>query len=142
MTGRSVTLVLVTGDFFATTDGLERLSDELPERLEAIGECGLPDTLVHGDLHPGNARTDDAGRLTIMDWGDCVIGHPAVDILRLTEGLAAPEPVLEGWAYRWRRERSGSEPLRAAQLMRPIAALRLAVVYAGFLDAIEPAEWP
>jgi len=132
----------VAAPFFDTIDGLGELVDELPERLEAIDECGLPDTLVHGDLHPGNVRTDDTGRLTIMDWGDCVIGHPALDILRLTEGLDAPEPVIERWAYRWKQAQPGSEPLRSARLMRPIAALRFAVVYAGFLDRIEPAEWP
>jgi hypothetical protein len=132
----------VAAPFFDSIDGLSELIDELPERLKAIDECGLPDTLVHGDLHPGNVRTDPAGRLTIMDWGDCTIGHPAVDILRLTEGLETPEPVIEGWAYRWKQAQPGSRPLRAAQLMRPIAALRFAVVYAAFLDAIEPAEWP
>jgi len=132
----------VAAPFFDTIDGLEQLIDELPDRLKAIDECGLPRTLVHGDLHPGNVRTDENGRLTIMDWGDCAIGHPAVDILRLTERLDAPEPVIEGWACRWTRARPGSRPMRAAQLMRPIAALRFAVVYAGFLDAIEPAEWP
>ena len=132
----------VAAPFFGIIDGLTELIDEVPARLKAIDECGLPDTLVHGDLHPGNVRTDDNGRLTIMDWGDCAIGHPAVDILRLTEGLDAPEPVIERWAYRWKQAQPGSEPMRAAQLMRPIAALRSAVVYAGFLDAIEPAEWP
>jgi hypothetical protein len=132
----------VAAPFFATIDGLRELIDELPERLESIEECGLPDTLVHGDLHPGNVRTDGAGRLTIMDWGDCGIGHPAHDILRLTEGLDRPEPVIEQWAYRWELAQPGSRPMRSAELMRPIAALRLAVTYAAFLDAIEPAEWP
>ncbi|MCU7724726.1 aminoglycoside phosphotransferase family protein [Actinoplanes sp. KI2] len=132
----------VAAPHFDTVDGLAELIDDLPGRLKAVDECGLPDTLVHGDLHPGNVRTDDAGRLTTMDWGDCVIGHPAIDILRLTERLDAPEPVIERWAYRWEKAQPGSRPLRSAQLMRPIAALRFAVVYAGFLDAIEPTEWP
>ena len=132
----------VAAPFFDTIDGLAELIDELPERLKAIDECGLPTTLVHGDLHPGNVRTDDGGRLTIMDWGDCTIGHPAIDILRLTEGLEAPDPVIERWAYRWKKAQPGSDPMRAARLMRPVAALRFAVVYAGFLDRIEPSEWP
>jgi aminoglycoside phosphotransferase (APT) family kinase protein len=102
----------------------------------------LPATLVHGDLHPGNARTDADGRLTIMDWGDCTIGHPAYDILRLTVDLPDPAPVLEQWAYRWARDVPGSDPLQAAELLRPVAALRDAAVYAGFLAAIEPAEHP
>ncbi|MFF5294624.1 phosphotransferase family protein [Paractinoplanes globisporus] len=123
-------------------DGLGDLLDELPGRLAAVDDCGLPDTLMHGDLHPGNTRTDDAGRLTIMDWGDCTLGNPAFDILRLTERLDTPDPVIEQWAYRWKKARPGTDPLRVAQLLRPVAALRGAVTYAAFLDAIEPSEWP
>ncbi|HEX5205086.1 phosphotransferase family protein [Paractinoplanes rhizophilus] len=132
----------VAAPYFDKIDGLEALIDSLPGRLEAVAECGLPDTLVHGDLHPGNTRTDDAGRLTIMDWGDCTVGNPAFDILRLTEGLADPGPVTELWAYGWKKARPGTRPERAAQLLRPVAALRGAVTYAAFLDAIEPSEWP
>ena len=97
---------------------------------------------MHGDLHPGNVRTDDVGRLTILDWGDCTIGNPAFDILRLTEGLDDPAPLIEAWADRWATTVPGSDPLRAVELLRPVAALRAAAAYAAFLDAIEPAEWP
>lgn len=123
-------------------EGLGELIDDLPRRLAEVAECGLPDTLVHGDLHPGNTRTDDRGRLTIMDWGDCLIGNPAFDILRLTERLDDPDPVIRAWAYRWRKALPGTRPERAADLLRPVAALRSAVVYADFVANIEPSEWP
>jgi hypothetical protein len=135
-------LAQVAKPFLDRIDGLGELLDGLPERLAAVAECGLPDTLMHGDLYPGNVRTDDAGRLTIMDWGDCTIGHPAFDVLRLTGGLDDPEPVLRRWAYRWEKSLPGTRPRRSAELLRPVEALRAAVVYAGFLDAIEPSEWP
>ncbi|WP_433366049.1 phosphotransferase [Actinoplanes sp. CA-142083] len=128
----------VAAPYYDEIAGLEKLVESLPERLDAVAECGLPDTLVHGDLHPGNTRTDDAGRLTIMDWGDCAIGNPAFDILRLTEGLVDPGPVIELWASGWKN----AQALRAVELLRPVAALRGAVTYAAFLDAIEPSEWP
>jgi Phosphotransferase enzyme family len=125
-------------------DGLRELIDDLPRRWAAIDACGLPDTLVHGDLHPGNVRTGPDGRLTILDWGDCTVGHPAFDILRLTGGLAPGEQdaALDAWAGRWRRSVPGSDPRRAVELLRPVAALREAATYAGFLAAIEPAEAP
>jgi hypothetical protein len=132
----------VAEPFLDRIDGLDRLIDDLPRLFAEVAACGLPDTLVHGDLHPGNVRTDDAGRLTIMDWGDCVVGNPAFDILRLTGDLPDRGPVLDRWAYRWEKSVPGSDPRRAAQLLRPVAALRGAVAYAGFLDAIEPSEWP
>lgn len=135
-------LARVAEPYFGSIDGLQGVIEGLPERFRQVAECGLPDTLVHGDLHPGNVRTDAAGRLTILDWGDCTVGHPAFDILRLTGGLADPEPVLTAWAYRWKRALPGSEPMRAAQLLQPVAALRAAATYAAFLDAVEPTEWP
>jgi phosphotransferase family enzyme len=122
--------------------GLSKLLDDVPRRMAEIAACGLPDTLVHGDLHPGNTRIGPDGRLTIMDWGDCTRGHPALDILRLVEHLDEPDEVIGRWAYRWELSVPGSEPRRAAELMRPMAALRAAEAYAGFLAAIEPAEHP
>jgi hypothetical protein len=49
-------------------------------------------------------------------------------------------PLLEVWAQRWRDRVPGVDPLRAAALIEPVAALRQAVIYRGFLDAIEPSE--
>ncbi|GIE92774.1 aminoglycoside phosphotransferase family protein [Paractinoplanes rishiriensis] len=132
----------VAASYYDRLDGLRKLIDGLPERLAAVAECGVPDTLVHGDLHPGNVRTDRAGRLTILDWGDCTVGHPAFDIIRLTGGLADPGPLLRAWADRWTSTVPGCDPLRAVDLLRPVAALRGAAVYQAFLDNIEPSEWP
>jgi hypothetical protein len=127
--------------YLGSIAGLGELIADLPRRLDALAACGLPDTLVHGDLHPGNARLDGAG-VVIMDWGDCTVGHPAHDILRLTGGLPAAEaePLVATWASRWRAAAPGSDPERAVELIRPVAALRSAAVYAGFVAAIEPAE--
>jgi hypothetical protein len=44
------------------------------------------------------------------------------------------------WAELWRRERPGSDPTRALELVLPIAALRQALIYRAFLDGIEPSE--
>ncbi|KUL32748.1 phosphotransferase family protein [Actinoplanes awajinensis] len=122
--------------------GLAELIDGLPERLAAVAACGLPDTLLHGDLHPGNVRTDGEAGLVIIDWGDSGVGHPAFDLLRLTDGLDNPEPLVAAWAQRWRETAPGCEPERAVELLRPVAGLLGAVTYAGFLAHIEQSEWP
>ncbi|MEU8260397.1 aminoglycoside phosphotransferase family protein [Micromonospora sp. NPDC048999] len=116
---------------------------DLDERLDQVRDCGLPDTLVHGDLHPGNVR-GDGRRQAVIDWADSFVGHPAFDILRLTETLApsAAAPLLDAWAARWRADLPGSDPERAVDLLRPVAPLRLAAVYAMFLAGIEPSEHP
>ncbi|MGW5667099.1 phosphotransferase family protein [Micromonospora sp. NPDC003776] len=115
----------------------------LDDRLDQVRDCGLPDTLVHGDLHPGNVR-GDGHRATIIDWGDAFVGHPAFDILRLTETVdeATAGALLDAWAARWRADAPGSDPHRAVDLLRPVAPLRMAAVYAMFLAGIEPSEHP
>ena len=45
---------------------LEQMIRRLPPAVADIESCGLPDTLVHGDFHPGNVRGVD-GRMVILD---------------------------------------------------------------------------
>jgi Ser/Thr protein kinase RdoA (MazF antagonist) len=114
----------------------------LPSRFAEIAACGLPDTLVHGDFHPGNFRGDES-TLTLLDWGDCGIGHPLLDQPAFLGRVPADAvAVREHWLRQWRGAVPGSDPARAALLLAPIAAARQAVIYRGFLDRIEPAEYP
>ncbi|MFI5937239.1 phosphotransferase [Actinoplanes sp. NPDC051494] len=123
--------------------GLDDLLDELPARLAAVAACGLPPTLVHGDLHPGNVRARPDGSRVIVDWGDSFVGDPAFDILRLTEDVPAEAPeLISGWAARWRESVPGCDPQTAVELIRPVARLRAAAQYQDFLDHIEDAERP
>ena len=113
----------------------------LPRRFAAIAACGLADTLVHGDFHPGNLR-GDARALTLLDWGDSGVGHPMLDqpafLTRIPRDTVGP--VRAHWLQRWRAAVPGCDPDRAAALLAPVAAARQAVVYRRFLDGIEPAE--
>lgn len=117
--------------------GDPRLLDGLAERLAALAACGLPDTLVHGDFHPGNVRGE-----VILDWGDTFLGHPVFDVHRMVEDLpeGAAAPLVAEWCRWWRAAVPGCEPERAYQLSKPVVALRNAMTYADFLDRIEPAE--
>jgi hypothetical protein len=125
----------------ATRVALRGLLDGLPERHAAIASCGIPETLVHGDFHPGNVRGDDT-RLVILDWGDSGVGHPLLDQTAFFERVPAQDQhsVVADWSALWRKAIPGSNPDRAAELLQPVAALRQAVIYRLFLDRIEPAE--
>ena len=120
---------------------VDQLVDGLERRLAEVEECGLPDTLVHGDFHPGNLR-GTAPDFLILDWGEVGVGNPMLDQFafcrRLTPGDRAA--VEEHWARRWQRLRPGCEPARAASLLRPVRSLMAAATYQGFLDQIEPDE--
>ena len=139
-------------------DTFERTADELdaptrralsaaiaamPDRFAAVDACGVPDTLVHGDFHPGNlVGGTDGAPLVLLDWGDCGVGHPLLDQAAFTARLAddALPIVTASWARLWRAAAPGCEPERAGALLAPIAALRQAGIYRMFLDGIEPDE--
>jgi len=115
----------------------------LAERFAQLEECGLADTLVHGDFHPGNWHGPDSA-LVLLDWGDSCVGHPLLDQPAFLERV--PSDALEAmralWNEAWRAHAPGSDPARAALLLAPIAAARQAATYRHFLDQIEPSEHP
>lgn len=120
---------------------LDRFVAGLPQRFGGIASCGLPDTLVHGDFHPGNFR-GTAWRLALLDWGDSGIGHPLLDQPAFLTRIAAEHlPAARAhWENRWRAALPGCDPVQASILLAPVAAARQAVIYQKFLDNIEPAE--
>jgi hypothetical protein len=122
-------------------EGLEELVTGLPERFDAVGSCGLPDTIVHGDFHRGNLRGPE-GSLVLLDWGDCGAGQPMLDQAAFLEGLDPEDEhaVKQAWSAAWRRLVPGCDPDRAAALLAPVSALRQALIYDTFLAGIEPTE--
>ena len=120
---------------------VEHLVAALPQRIAAIEACGVPDTLVHGDFHPGNVVGDEDGYV-VLDWGDCFVGHPMVDELAFTRRLDGEDlTAARLWFVdAWRRVVPGADPARAAELLRPVLPLLAAVMYADFCAAIEPSE--
>jgi len=121
---------------------LRRLLDEAAGRVAAIEACRLPNVLVHGDAHSGNARIGPgAGRGIWFDWGDARVGHPLLDLGVLERpGVQRREALTSHWLDAWKAAVPRSDPHRAWPLVRPLAALGDAVVYQGFLDAIEATE--
>jgi Ser/Thr protein kinase RdoA (MazF antagonist) len=124
-------------------DALASFLRALPGRLAGLADCGLPDTLVHGDFHSGNFR-GGGGALTLLDWGDSGVGNPLLDQPAFLDRAPTDQvPALrDHWRDRWREFAPGSDPARAAELIAPVAAARQAVIYQGFLDRIEPSEHP
>jgi len=126
-----------------TRRSLDGLVGRLPELFAEAAACGIPDTLVHGDFHAGNVRSDGS-RQVLLDWGDSGVGHPLLDRTAFVERLGDADraAVLGRWDHCWRSAAAGSDPARADALLRPVAALRQAMIYSSFLDQIEPDERP
>ncbi|MFG3226924.1 phosphotransferase family protein [Kitasatospora sp. NPDC048194] len=124
-------------------DRLHAFAAGLPRLLDRLADCGLPETLLHGDFHPGNWRSDGV-RSVIVDYADSCLGHPALDGLRPRAHLSA-----DGWRHHtriwtdaWRHHAPGSDPQRALELAEPLYHLSYALRYQEFLDHIESSERP
>ena len=113
----------------------------LLSRFRLLDECGLPDTIVHFDFHPGNWRSD-GGPPVVLDWADAHIGNPTVDGLRARDFLPeSKRPIAaRAWTQAWTSHRPGCDPARALAVAEPLAHLAYAVRYQEFLDGIEPSE--
>jgi hypothetical protein len=118
-----------------------RAAKNLRWRWEMLAGCGLPDTVVHGDFHPGNWRRGD-GAPVVLDFADAHLGNPVLDGLRAIDYLPADRrrPAASSWIAAWSAAVPRSRPAEALRIAEPLAHLAYAVRYQEFLDNIEPSE--
>ena len=123
--------------------GLHRLVAGLPRRFAELARCGLPDSLVRGDFHPGQWRSDGSDPV-LLDWAEPGIGHPSLDLLVFLSWVPEPDRarVREAFRTRWLSHRPDADPERALALAAPLGGLLRAVFFRRVLDAIEPSEYP
>ncbi len=120
---------------------LSDLAECLEERLAELGECGFPDTFIHGDYHQGNWRGTEQD-LYILDWADIGIAHPLLEppipVHHYSENQV--NKLLSHWQQCWKNAWPSADFGRAFALSRPLLTLRIAVLFQRFLDQIEPSE--
>jgi hypothetical protein len=121
--------------------GQLRAARSLQDRWEMLAGCGLPDTVVHGDFHPGNWRSD-GGPAVVLDFADAHLGNPVLDGLRVIDFLPAGlrETAADAWTSAWAAVAPRSRPAEALRIAEPLAHFAYAVRYQEFLDNIEPSE--
>ena len=98
------------------------------ELVREFWGCGIPDTLSHGDLHPGNVAYD--GReVRIFDWTDGCVTHPFLDGSHLARvldwygtGEGEADRVMQAHAQPWRDAFPAADVDRALELA-PLADL-------------------
>jgi hypothetical protein len=118
-----------------------RAAGSLQSRWEMLADCGLPDTVVHGDFHPGNWRRGD-GAPVVLDFADAHLGNPVLDGLRAIDFLPAGRrrTAADAWIAAWTAAVPQSRPAEALRIAEPLAHLAYALRYQEFLDNIEPSE--
>jgi hypothetical protein len=110
-------------------------------RFPVLEDCGLPDTIVHGDFHPGNWRSD-GGPPVVVDFADTHMGNPVLDGVRIRDFLPEGKraTAVQAWIGAWTARVPGCDPARVLSIAGPLAHLARAVRYQEFLDGIEPSE--
>jgi hypothetical protein len=133
--------LLARPDLGLTAEEVSAAHALLPGWAE-LADCGLPETVVHGDFHSGNWRSDRGGPPVVLDFADAHAGNPVLDGLRLADFLpaAAGPAARAAWTAAWRAVRPDSDPARALAVAEPLAHLHYAVRYQEFLDGIEESE--
>lgn len=115
-----------------TVSGLEGACDEL--------SCGpLPQTLVHGDLHPWNVMVD-GNELRIFDWSDACVSHPLFDLptFLMRTDISARQRLLDAYLDEWSDVASRDELRRWYALAQPLAHVHHAISYLRISEALEP----
>jgi hypothetical protein len=120
-------------------DELLLLGDSIQSALDGLEALGIPETLGHLDLNPGNLIVSPS-RCTFLDWAEAYVGNPFFSLeylrehLRRTSGTdsAVETRLVEAYCAQWE------------QVVQPAAAaegLELAPLIAVFAYAVGSNAW-
>jgi hypothetical protein len=122
-----------------------RQAPRLKARIAELAAAGVPETLVHGDLHGGNVHVD-GDRIVFFDWTDGALAHPFFDMITMFRDVPdAPDArtrvrdaYLEPWAGLLPREHL----LPLFELSQQVAPLYHALSYRAIALNTEPSlQW-
>lgn len=111
---------------------------DLARRIRRLADGPLPPTLVHGDLHAGNASARPDGGFAIFDWTDACVAHPLCDLLQVEFAEEASEKarLLDAYADGWGMDREAMA--RLWDDARPAMLAHHAVSYGRIEGTTEP----
>lgn len=118
----------------------------LVEAVTALHRTELPMTLVHGDLHLGNATWRADGTPLLFDWTDACAAHPFLDGRHLAASVAhhvgadGEAAVREGYLGVWRAAYPQVDVDRAWELAEVGDRVFTLVSYEGIYRAQRPED--
>jgi len=122
---------------------LSALGPRFAEMCERLAAGGVPDALVHGDLHLSNVAGNGGGYV-FFDWTDACLTHPFLDMLVvLFEEDAELRPSLrDAYLGVWAGIAPEDELLELWALAEPLASLNQAVSYRSIIANVERGTVP
>jgi len=123
-------------------DAARAMRDDVHALLAELDGLGIPDTLVHGDLHTGNVA-DDGGTAVLYDWSDAAVSHPFLDVVHLGQRLPDDERAAAFAAYRevWGTAYPEADVVRAVELAEHADPIFQMVTYEQIYRACEDASY-
>ncbi|MBA2382865.1 MAG: aminoglycoside phosphotransferase family protein [Chloroflexi bacterium] len=123
-------------------DRARRVLEALAGSIAAAEAIGLPETVVHGDFHSGNAAFVD-GRIVIIDWSDAAIASPAIDLATWVawsgDRQAEIDAATDGWVDAWSAMVDGDALRAVIDDVLIVGAAYQVVSYDGIRRNLEPA---
>lgn len=115
------------------------LAAELPVLAGRLAAYGLPDTLLHGDMHTGNVARRPGG-FVYFDWTDASIGHPFLDMITIRRATDPErrEALRDAYLSEWSAFGDPVELLAAWDAAGVCTAFHHALSYASIVSALEP----
>ncbi|MEV6272573.1 aminoglycoside phosphotransferase family protein [Kribbella sp. NPDC051936] len=128
----------------ALTEGLDpteraKLPDRAKQLRAAIAELaaiGVPETLLHGDLHPRNLAVRD-GQVLAFDWTDAALAHPFLDLVTFVEKsspLSSDPRVRDAYLAEWEEYAAPADLRRALTLAEELGTLYQTITYLHLVD--------
>jgi aminoglycoside phosphotransferase (APT) family kinase protein len=119
---------------------LRKAAPRLKKICAELAAYRVPQTLMHGDLHPGNVASPN-GQMLFFDWTDACIAHPFLDMMIVFEEqderrhMQLRDIYLEPWTIFEPMERL----VEAWELASSLWSLHQAVSYQTILENLEEA---
>ena len=104
---------------------LPRRAEQLREAITELAAIGVPETLLHGDLHPRNVAVRD-GRALSFDWTDGSVSHPFLDLVTFAEErspISQDKRLTDAYLAEWEEFASPADLRRALELANELGAL-------------------
>jgi hypothetical protein len=121
---------------------VRRAVEALAASIATVEAIGLPETVVHGDFHSGNAALVD-DRIVIIDWSDAAIANPAIDYVTWIAWSGARQAEMDeatdGWVEAWSGAVDGTALRAAIDDVVIVGAAYQVVSYDGIRRNLEPA---
>ena len=111
---------------------------QLHEAINELADIGVPETLLHGDLHPRNLAVRD-GRVLAFDWTDAALSHPFLDLVTFVEKqspLSADPRVRDAYLAEWEQYTTPPNLRRALTLAEQLGTLYQTITYLHLVDHV------